>query len=818
MSPVEPRPNSGNSPRDSALTPLAFDRLVLGVDNIRHDVFFSARWQEAARQYLIEQIAHFGQPYLGSICPVDPRRRSAAAAEFRTRLEQLLREALHRAKEQNNIELDLLARLGLMKWLLAEMHHQFSQLAITCKEQVEKQGGALTLGGVHAFLLKSRVADFQSNKRHILNAVGERIFQVFEELEEQSLRPGRTALLGSSFPEVYQVVRNRLVFLDNPNDAAVHLEHYVMLGHFVDDRDEEDRVWDLLAQLLREQGLVGSRVKELAHLERERAEKVELLQTVNRRLRESERAGAEGAPPDAAAGRGLRWLGRWREKTSHQPSLPLPKRVIESLEADRTSLTGALEELERRIAFLQQEQEAGLSELLANAASPERLFGALSPTGTPQAATPAQNALLQQLYTRLDRAGMLKYIMASYHLRHLYKEFCPPLNPQQLKHAVVERRGWDQFETLLDHFPAQNFPVEKLEELARRLRHFLRSDAQALLVRFAHDLLRLRRDKLHRQHLLALLEKIHLLEDEKTRRISRLNRTLYEFLLPEERPAAEEQVLSHVVLKADVRDSTGITDQLLRRGLNPATHFSFNFYEPVRKLMARYAASKIFIEGDALILGIYETEANRAAQRPVARACLLGKEIVQVCQVYNQRARANDLPVLELGLGIAYHPAPPHYWDDGESRILISAALNNSDRLAGCTRLARRLIGENHTPFHIFQLQSYPVSGGAEDDEDLLVRYNVMGVALNEEGFQKLREEISLTPLRMSADLLGQKESITLHCGTVPLGDSFERLIIREARMPRILLPGGHIQEWTSRPYFEVCVSPEVYDKFPSTD
>lgn len=818
MSPVEPRTSGEGGLRDTAPTPLAFDRLVMGVDNIRHDVFFSPRWQESARQYLMEQIAHHAQPHLGSLYPSDSRRRSAAASEFRTRLEQLLREALHRAKEQNNIEVDLLARLGMVKWLLAEMQHQFSQLAVTCKEQVEKQGSGLSPGGVHTFALKSRVADFQSNKRHLLNAVGERVFQVFEELEEQSLRPARTALLGSSFPELYPVARNRLVFLDNPNDAGVHLEHYVMLGHFVEDRDDEERVWELVAQLLREQGLVGSRAEELAGLERQRAEKVEQLQGVNRRLREAERAAAEGAPQVAPGSRKLRWLGVWKKSPPSRQTLPAPEGLAETLESERAALASQLEELERRIAFLRQEEEAGLSELLSNPASAERLFGTLSPTGAPPPATPAQKALLQQLYTRLERAGMLKHILASYHLRPFYKEFCPPLNPQQLKHAVVGRRGWEQFEVLLDQFPTQNFPVEKLEELARRLRRLDRSDAEALLLRFAHDLMRLRRDKLHRQHLLALLEKINLLEDEKTRRISRLNRTLYEFLLPEERPAGEAQVLSHVVVKADVRDSTGITDQLLGRGLNPATHFSFNFYEPVRKLMARYAAAKIFIEGDALILGLYETEVNRAGQRPVAKACLLAKEIVQVCQVYNQRARANELPVLELGLGIAYHPAPPHYWDDGESRLLISPALNQSDRLAGCTRLARKLVGENRAPFHVFQLQGYSVLGGAEEDEELLVRYNVMGVALNDEGFQKLREEISLSPLRMSADLLGQKESITLHCGTVPLGESFERLMIREARVPRILLPSGHIQEWTSRPYFEVCVSPEVYEKFPAGD
>ena len=102
------------------------------------------------------------------------------------------------------------------------------------------------------------------------------------------------------------------------------------------------------------------------------------------------------------------------------------------------------------------------------------------------------------------------------------------------------------------------------------------------------------------------------------------------------------------------------------------------------------------------------------------------------------------------------------------------------------------------------------------EDEQALIRYNVMGVALNVAGFEKLQQEISLSRMRMSADLMGQRESITLHGGTVPLGTSFEKLIIREARVPRILFPGGHLQEWTPRVYYEVCVEPRLYEEPPT--
>ena len=74
------------------------------------------------------------------------------------------------------------------------------------------------------------------------------------------------------------------------------------------------------------------------------------------------------------------------------------------------------------------------------------------------------------------------------------------------------------------------------------------------------------------------------------------------------------------MIKADVRGSTGITKDLLAKGMNPASHFSMNLHEPVKRMLERFGAATVFIEGDAIILAIYETEATRASTRPGRRA------------------------------------------------------------------------------------------------------------------------------------------------------------------------------------------------------
>ena len=54
-------------------------------------------------------------------------------------------------------------------------------------------------------------------------------------------------------------------------------------------------------------------------------------------------------------------------------------------------------------------------------------------------------------------------------------------------------------------------------------------------------------------------------------------------------------------MKADVRGSTTVTDELQNKGLNPASYFSTRFFNPINKILETYGAHKVFIEGDAII-------------------------------------------------------------------------------------------------------------------------------------------------------------------------------------------------------------------------
>ena len=129
-----------------------------------------------------------------------------------------------------------------------------------------------------------------------------------------------------------------------------------------------------------------------------------------------------------------------------------------------------------------------------------------------------------------------------------------------------------------------------------------------MAARFLRDFLLYHRDLRRLEALNSTMDSGNLIGDWKVRELSAMNGTLYEFLLPEEQKPSEDKVLRHVILKADIRDSSRLTRSLLEQGMNPASYFSLNFYDPVNKLFAKYGARKVFVEGDAIIVALLEHE------------------------------------------------------------------------------------------------------------------------------------------------------------------------------------------------------------------
>jgi class 3 adenylate cyclase len=667
-------------------------------------------------------------------------RNPAEKSDWKPLLAELHLAALNRAKKEENISVDLLARLAVIKFLRTEMNQQFAQVLERCRVLLKNYEGIREGKAVE---YRERVAAFQVRKKIILRKTGQDLFETVREIEKETLARMRRSLFGeakksdaktttaktsgekadepgSSGLASYGLFLNRLAFSEDGRDDYLCAEHYVMLGNWDRDPDRYHHLQDIVWAFVR--SLFG---------EETTAETID---------------GWICAPENARA-----------------------------------------------------------------------LVG----TGTPDDSTAegvAQQSRLAKWVRLLEDEQVMECVIASYHTVPLLSQYAPRINPQQLKNALISRPECDRVERMIQEHG--KLSPNSLYAAVAKVAGCRGSERAKVAARFLQDFSQYHRDLRRLEVLNAALDSVNVVSTEKLRELSRMNGTLYEFLLPEEQQPEEDRVLRHVVLKADVRDSTKLTRTLMEKGLNPASYFSLNFYDPVNKLLSKYGAQKVFLEGDAIILAILERTGE--PELAVSRACVLAREIIEIVRGYNELMQRSGMPELELGVGITLQEAAPLYLMDGEHQIMISEALNESDRLSSCNKRARKIMESQAGPFHVFvfQASAEPAKAGevpkndAENSEDL-ISYNLGGIRMNEAAFRKLEQEISLVPLSMKllpSITPSDKGEYQLFGATVPVDrDIFRKIVVRKSRVPQINVEDFSVQGWTDRTYYEVCTDPAIY-------
>lgn len=432
--------------------------------------------------------------------------------------------------------------------------------------------------------------------------------------------------------------------------------------------------------------------------------------------------------------------------------------------------------------------------------------------GTPEDATPKgriQKTLLNAWVDLLEQENVIDNVIASYEVVPLLSQYSPPINPQQLKNALISRTERKRVETLLEE--QGKISPANLHGAVKKVEGCKGADRAKIAGRFFSDFTRYHRDLRRMEAVFSALDSISVISNEKFRELSAINNTLYEYLLPEEQKPSEDRVVHHVILKADIRESTTVTRTLLDRGLNPASYFSLNFYDPINKLLPKYEAGKVFIEGDAVILAVLEREGEPALG--VARTCVLAKEIIEIVTAYNERSRSSGLPILELGIGISYQDSAPLYLMDSNKPIMISRALNESDRLSSCNKGVRRMLENLELMFNVFSFKTVEDADTGGNPDEFLLRYNLGGIHISEEAFQKLRAEISLQAFDMQVPMIWNQSKVRIYSGVVPIGQGlFHRIAIREGQIAHIDARDFSFKRFTDRRYYEICTKARIYE------
>ena len=236
---------------------LPMSSLAIGVDNIHHDVFLSPRFLQLSRDYIFDLIRqNASKQYLPGI-----ELRTAKAldgAAFRKLLAEVLNSSLTMAKYHKNIEMDVLFSVAILKFFTAELGNQFANLIQEGKEWIRQRGEHFERSQ-QAHVIKARLSELQSNRRSVIRAVGQQLAQSWIDVEENIIAKTRKALFGDDFAPLYDLLKNRLIFLDGGKDDTYFLEHYVLLGNYSRDPDRFEAMDALFQEFER-------RVEELEEL------------------------------------------------------------------------------------------------------------------------------------------------------------------------------------------------------------------------------------------------------------------------------------------------------------------------------------------------------------------------------------------------------------------------------------------------------------------------------------------------------------------------------------------------------------------------
>src|SRR5215469_14702095 len=134
---------------------LVLENLVTGIDNLRHDVFLSPRFCDAARQHIFRLIAKHGgiEELAASESPSGLQQENLPArlrdlrargvkpldhADFKRLLTEIHMVALNKAKAENNICLDLLFYLASLKFQRTELLNQYNLVLERCRSRVKQ--------------------------------------------------------------------------------------------------------------------------------------------------------------------------------------------------------------------------------------------------------------------------------------------------------------------------------------------------------------------------------------------------------------------------------------------------------------------------------------------------------------------------------------------------------------------------------------------------------------------------------------------------------------------------------------------------------
>jgi hypothetical protein len=754
----------------------SLERIPKGIDNAHLDVYLSPQFTSSARILVRRMLLHdIGVNSWGESHP-PPSVRDLA--NFEKAYTGLMESGVGKARRESSSDQIQLLQFAILKYLLLSVSEELVQHRDRLQHARTMDGDH---SGGHAVHLHDKLVTLAQEEAALRYRITRKLFRQVYKLESTTLRKLRKSVLGRSWPVPKLILFNPVLQLPSLWAEEQFMHHYSLAMMSRDDPDRFSQINSILTDIF-SHGLPA-----WAHAPRipENA---------------GDEAGVEGDP------------------------------VVMRLRHDRGMLSGFLEtELLLAGAVQSDEYVEGLCSWLDDPGNLEAILF-LDSTETHSGSTSRQRAseapnsmrwvrlqkyILDEVQRRFKHAGLGRKVLAANEAPKVFKELHGRVPLGLITSYLggdLSRRKLLRRLSGLKNVSQPDIARKVLEIAADRIRRMPGARRDYQLKCFLRDFAVLRRDLKLAYQTHRTMNSIRILLRDETIELSRSNDSLQEFIQPSEVGVEKNRIRNHVIIKADVRGSTAMTAELLDQNLNPASHFSLNFFQPITKLLDSFGAVKVFVEGDAVILSIAEYEDAPYQWLCVSHACGLARKILQVVDTQNAKNRKHGLPELELGLGISFNDGSPAFLYDGEHQIMISPAINRADRLSSCAAVLRRTaLGE--------QIKRgvevvVPVDQGAvrKDRNDELLSYNVNGIELDMPAFFKLKTELAL--LRVRSNITGYSKHSVFYAGRYPdRSGKMHWLVVREA--PVRLWVGNSVnteEEWGRR-FYEVITNPEVISR-----
>jgi len=675
---------------------LSISKLSKGIDNYHIDVKLSSKFSSDLKKLVALLVSQLAIP--------KPKHwdNSKAFEKIRTEYLDMMTILIHRIKTDLHADEICFLQLSAIKIIVRITR---AQLDSDIESVTSRLADLRSKGSSEALATDQRLFWLKKNYDLILYNVNKQIFSQLQRVEERQLAPIRNQFLGDEYKFIVDVMLNPLLYVSDLSALPMLLNEFSVFNW----NSEASGFTELNAKV---EKLFHNRLKELPITP----------------LGVDSESNITGTEIHDELG------GLFLTQSFFGPAKDTKEEIFEELNwfENQDALVFLFNIQNNKSKLSEIRKEFGFKVWWQKRSEVKRLEKILS---TFSKLLRSEKVLAQLLSSHYMRRSLNPLIMEHLDLKAICQFLSGNITAPKLQESIsggskLTPEQLKSLETLKSDIKTQMSKADSTDSL-KLLMDISRYRQRLKYFRFAH----------------RVFNRISLLTSEEDLKLSKSADTLYLMPTSSEIEDDDERICHHAIMKADVRGSTTVTDELQNKGLNPASYFSMRFFNPINKILATYGANKVFIEGDAIILSFLEYENTPQEWFSVARACGYSKDMLKIVRSNNRYSTQMSLPLLELGVGICYADEAPRYLYDEDKPIMISGAIGLADRMSSCSWILREAIKKSL--FNIDVLRIADGESGKGEKGQHYVRYNVNGILIDDAAFKKLEDEISLKSVRM---------------------------------------------------------------------